>query len=298
MIRCVEVPIAPFDLGATFHMQIIGKFDPTGARRGRQLRKVHFDARGNIVVWRFTETDGGLRIEVDGDSDGSLLESFVGQFPLRDGAEEFEPEHPLLSRLARRLRGLRILRVPWVFDVAAGSILQQRVRWQEGYRDFAKIALRFGLRVPGGAAFPNSARLAEVPVARIEALGIDPKRAFALHRLAAADAWRSFLRMDVDSTQAVRRLLSIRGIGPWTAGRVAGLAFGDTDAVIVGDLHIPSMVIAALADEPEGTDERMLELLAPYAGQRFRVLRQLLWAGHRLMSVPERVAMSATAIGT
>ncbi len=297
MIRRVEIPVAPFDLGATFHMQLIGKFDPTGSRRGRALRKVHLDARGNVVVWRFTQLDSGLRIEVDGD-DGSLLESFVGQFPLRDGAEEFEPEHPLLSRLARRLRGLRILRVPWVFDVAAGSILQQRVRWQEGYRDFRKVALKFGVRVPGGAAFPSSARLAEIPVARIEALGIDPKRAFALHRLAVADARRVFLRMDADSTQAVRRLLSIRGIGQWTAGRVAGLGYGDPDAVIVGDLHMPSMVTAALAGEPEGTDERMLELLAPYAGQRFRVLRQLLWAGHRLMSVPERVAMSATAIGT
>ena len=43
----------------------------------------------------------------------------------------------------------------------------------------------------------------------------------------------------------------------------------------VGDFHLPSMVSWALAGEPRGTDERMLELLEPYRGQRGRVLRLL-----------------------
>jgi 3-methyladenine DNA glycosylase/8-oxoguanine DNA glycosylase len=49
------------------------------------------------------------------------------------------------------------------------------------------------------------------------------------------------------------------------------LALGDPDAVSVGDYHLPSLVCWALADEPRGTDERMLELLEPYRGQRARV---------------------------
>ena len=52
-------------------------------------------------------------------------------------------------------------------------------------------------------------------------------------------------------------------------------AFGDPDAVSVGDFHLPSMVTWALAGEPRGTDERMLELLEAYRGQRGRVLRLL-----------------------
>jgi hypothetical protein len=39
------------------------------------------------------------------------------------------------------------------------------------------------------------------------------------------------------------------------------------------------MVAWALAGEPRGTDEHMLELLEPYRGQRGRVLRLLELAG-------------------
>jgi 3-methyladenine DNA glycosylase/8-oxoguanine DNA glycosylase len=56
-------------------------------------------------------------------------------------------------------------------------------------------------------------------------------------------------------------------------------AFGDPDAVSVGDFHIPNMVAWALAGEPRGIDERMLELLEPYRGQRGRVIRLLELAG-------------------
>lgn len=35
MIRCADIDTAPFDFGATFHMQLLRKFDPTGSHRGR-----------------------------------------------------------------------------------------------------------------------------------------------------------------------------------------------------------------------------------------------------------------------
>ena len=50
---------------------------------------------------------------------------------------------------------------------------------------------------------------------------------------------------------------------------------GDANAVAVGDFHLKNLVSYNLAGEPRGTDDRMLELLAPYAGQRGRVVRLL-----------------------
>jgi 3-methyladenine DNA glycosylase/8-oxoguanine DNA glycosylase len=71
------------------------------------------------------------------------------------------------------------------------------------------------------------------------------------------------------------------GIGPWTAAEVGIRAFGDPDAVSLGDFHLPNLVCWALAGEPRGTDERMLELLDPYRGQRGRVVRLLELSGIR-----------------
>ena len=56
-------------------------------------------------------------------------------------------------------------------------------------------------------------------------------------------------------------------------------ALGDEDAVSVGDFHLPNLVAFALAGEPRGTDERMLELLEPWRGERARVVRLLELSG-------------------
>lgn len=79
---------------------------------------------------------------------------------------------------------------------------------------------------------------------------------------------------------AAGRLRLIPGVGQWTVGTVLGPALGDPDAVAVGDFHLKNMVGYALAGEPRATDERMLELLAPYDGNRGRVVRALGLAGH------------------
>ena len=65
------------------------------------------------------------------------------------------------------------------------------------------------------------------------------------------------------------------GIGPWTLAEVGRIAFGDPDALSVGDYHLPNVVAWALVREPRADDARMLELLEPYRGQRGRVQRLL-----------------------
>jgi 3-methyladenine DNA glycosylase/8-oxoguanine DNA glycosylase len=82
-------------------------------------------------------------------------------------------------------------------------------------------------------------------------------------------------------TEARTLLESLEGIGPWTSGEVALTAFGDADSVPIGDYHLPSLVSFALAGEPEADDARMLELLAPFAGHRGRVIRLLEASGIR-----------------
>lgn len=73
-------------------------------------------------------------------------------------------------------------------------------------------------------------------------------------------------------------LCHVPGIGPWTAAEVAQRAWGDPDAVSVGDYHLPTIVGTALLGAPVD-DDGMLELLAVYEGQRHRAVRFLKAAG-------------------
>jgi 3-methyladenine DNA glycosylase/8-oxoguanine DNA glycosylase len=103
---------------------------------------------------------------------------------------------------------------------------------------------------------------------------VEAKRAEAL-RTVARHAMRVSEWSSLPPRDAAAKLSLLRGIGVWTIGSALGPALGDPDAVPVGDYHIPNMVSWALAGEPRGTDERMLDLLAPYAGQRGRVISLL-----------------------
>ena len=81
--------------------------------------------------------------------------------------------------------------------------------------------------------------------------------------------------LELAPADAVRHLRKLPGVGPWTAMTVVALTHGWPDAVPVGDYHIPHNVAFALAGEPRADDRRMLELLEPYRGQRWRVIRLL-----------------------
>ena len=52
----------------------------------------------------------------------------------------------------------------------------------------------------------------------------------------------------MEHAAASAHLQKLRGIGPWTAGVVLGLALGDPDAVPWGDYNLPSLVAFNLAD--------------------------------------------------
>ncbi len=129
------------------------------------------------------------------------------------------------------------------------------------------------LRLP-----PDPDALAELPSWWFHPLGVERKRAETVIRCARrAQALERLTALEPSAAAAGLR--SIPGVGAWTIGSVLGPVFGDADAVPVGDFHIPHTVCWALAGEPRGSDERMLELLAPYAGQRGRVIRALGLAG-------------------
>lgn len=168
-----------------------------------------------------------------------------------------------------------------MLDVLVPAILEQRVPGAEARRAWRGLTRRLGERAPGPAPLllpPSPVRLLETPTYVFHQLGVERKRAETIHRCAAV-AHRLEEAITLGPDELDRRLRSITGVGPWTSAEVRRVALGDPDAVSVGDYHLPHAVAWALAGEPRGDDDRMLELLAPFAGHRARVVRLIEVAG-------------------
>jgi 3-methyladenine DNA glycosylase/8-oxoguanine DNA glycosylase len=200
---------------------------------------------------------------------------------LRDDLSAFPglaAAHPLVKRLARTFAGVRMPATGLVFRRLVVAVLEQKVAGKEAYRAYRAIVKHFAEPAPGPVELtlpPEAAAVAATPYWTFHPFGVEQRRTQALLRAAlVADR----LEGCADSAEATRRLVALPGIGPWTAAEVVRTAYGDADAVSVGDLHIPNTVAWALAGEERGTDDRMLELLEPFRGHRGRVC-DLLAAG-------------------
>jgi 3-methyladenine DNA glycosylase/8-oxoguanine DNA glycosylase len=260
---------APLDLAATLAPLAHGRGDPT----------IRFAVDG---IWRATRTPAGpatLRLRAAGNGVraaawGPGAERVIAELPDLVGATDdpsaLEPRHPVIADLVHRLPGLRMMRSNRPFEALLPAICEQKVTGIEARAAFRAIVRRHGEPAPGPGGLslaPEPSVLAGLPYFAYHPFGLERRRADIIRR---AGAIGTRLETCVPP-EAYRVLASVPGVGPWTIAEVGRVAFGDPDAVSVGDYHVPNLVAWALAGEPRADDARMLELLEPYRGQRGRV---------------------------
>jgi 3-methyladenine DNA glycosylase/8-oxoguanine DNA glycosylase len=205
-----------------------------------------------------------------------LLDRLPDQLGGHDDLSGFTARHAIISELVLRHPGLRVGRTGRVFEALVPAVLEQKVVGQEAHRAWRFLLRKYGEPAPG----PAPAGMAVCPPARVWAripswdwhrAGVEGVRARTIIT-AAGVAARLEQILDLDAAEADRRLRSLPGIGVWTSAEIRQRAAGDPDAVSVGDYHLPSTVGWTLAGRITD-DAGMLELLAPYAGHRYRVTR-------------------------
>jgi 3-methyladenine DNA glycosylase/8-oxoguanine DNA glycosylase len=202
-----------------------------------------------------------------------LLAALPGWLGADDRPEEFAPVHPVLRRAASNHPELRIGRTGLVLEALVPAVLEQKVVGKEATRAWRLLLRRHGEPAPGPAppglrVPPSPAGWVAIPSWEWHRAGVEAVRATAIAAAARVSARLEEI-VTLSPEQADRRLRSLAGIGAWTSAEVRQRACGDPDAVSVGDYHLPAIVGWALAGRPVD-DAEMLELLAPYAGQRHR----------------------------
>ncbi|HEY2240621.1 MAG TPA: DNA-3-methyladenine glycosylase 2 family protein [Streptosporangiaceae bacterium] len=250
------------------------------------------------AVWRTSLTPEGpatLRVPPEQDREIAaaawgpgaawLLDSLPGMLGATDQRDGFDPApHPLVRELAARHTGLRIGRSCRVMEALVPAILEQKVVSIEAHRAWRILLTKFGYRAPGPApqgmrVFPPPRVWARIPSWEWHRAGVEMVRARTIGR-ACGVAGRLEEIVTLDAAEASRRLQLLPGIGVWTAAETMQRAFGDPDAVSVGDYNLPKLVGWALSGQ-RVDDDGMLALLAPFPGHRYRVTRLLELSGAR-----------------
>ena len=221
---------------------------------------------------------GGTRVTAAAWGPGAawLLETLPALLGAGDDQAGFAPAHPLLREMAGRHPGARVGRSGRVLEALIPAILEQKVVGAEARRAWHYLLRRFGQPAPG----PGPGRHAGVP-GRAD-LGADPVLGLAPGGRGAGarphdrgsgarggpaggdrrDAARR--RRPQAAVAAGRRAVDL---GRGQAARLRRRGRGS-----VGDYHLPAAVGWALAGRVVD-DAGMLQLLAPYAGHRYRATR-------------------------
>ncbi|MBV9092605.1 MAG: DNA-3-methyladenine glycosylase 2 family protein [Streptosporangiaceae bacterium] len=207
---------------------------------------------------------------------GWLLDRVPDQLGFNDDMSGFAAYHSRVADLALRYEGMRVGRTWRVFEALVPAVLEQKVVGAEARRAWRFLLQAHGEPAPGPA--PEAMRVCPPPRvwARIPSwdwhrAGVEGARARTI--IAAAEAAGRLEQVaGAGPAEADRRLRSVPGIGPWTSAEIRQRAAGDPDAVSVGDYHLPRAVGWTLAGRVTD-DAGMLDLLAPYAGHRYRVTR-------------------------
>lgn len=251
------------------------------------------------TVWRATRTPAGTATLAVAplDADGVVLARAWGEgadwalasLPRMLGADDdpggFAPRHEIVARLWRRFPHWRVGATGLVLESLVPVVIEQKVTGQEAFAGYRRLVQRFGETAPGAPAElrlrvpPSREQLLSIDSWEWLRLGIDHGRSAPLLRSTqvAPALERAGSRGPAELDRALRTL---RGIGVWTSAEVRARALGDADAVSFGDYHVAANVTFALTGEV-GDDDRMAELLEPYAPHRHRVQRLIELGGVR-----------------
>lgn len=172
-----------------------------------------------------------------------------------------------LGELVRRRPGLRVPGCADGFELAVRAVIGQQVSVGAARTVAAKLVARYGepLAEPQGAIthrFPTAAALARAEPATMP---MPRSRARALRDLAQL-VERDELRLDAgaEPATAVAGLLSVPGIGPWTASYIAMRALGDPDAYPLGDAGLRRALELRGRVLDRAAEERLAEAWRPW----------------------------------
>lgn len=288
--RMLIRPRPPFDFLHTLRFNL----GPPAQSSGRTFEPLldHFEqgeyrrvveSDGEPVLYGVREESGGLAVRILAGPSSAAAQALVHDVVRR----QFSPDldlgrfyhnvagDPVLSRLARHFRGLRIPQSPSVFATVVSAILDQQVNLAFAFKVKKALVEAYGGSViyegRRYSAFPTPAALAIRTPRELRKIQISGPKARYIIGLArdVLDGRLDLERLRAEEPGAAHaRLLEQKGIGPWTAFFVGLLALAHLDALPSADVGLQSAIHAFYGLRRRPTPARVERLAQNWAGWR------------------------------
>ena len=176
---------------------------------------------------------------------------------------------PSCSTSTARRRACGFRRTGLVIEALIPAVLSQRVTGFEAKRSFRQLVERWGEPAPGPGGLllpPEPQVIADLGYYELHVVGVEKRRADTLKRVERPrEAARALAQRRADRSCGISSSRS-QGSAPGPRPRWRASPSATPMRSAWATSTSSTSIAHALAGEPRGTDERMLELLEPFAG--------------------------------
>ncbi|MES2819874.1 MAG: AlkA N-terminal domain-containing protein [Pseudomonadota bacterium] len=228
-------------------------------------------------------------LQIDGPASGACPARFEAMvrhmLGLSQTVEAFEQRyrgHPLLGPLIARQPGLRVPVAATAFEALTWAVTGQQISVAVAVSLRRKLIVAANVRHSSGLlCYPDPSRLACVSLETLRQAGFSASKAATLLTLAGLvvedrlplESWRQTLPIEVMR----ERLLSVRGIGPWTVDYTLLRGFGWLDGSLQGDAAVRRALQRLLGASDAISERQAKTWLAEFSPWRALVAAHL-WA--------------------
>lgn len=279
------------DAATTWHPSFATDMQLTLSRLRRGAGDPTHQIAADGALWRTTLTADGpasmrftqpdlhtLTCEAWGEGAFAAVAAASALVGESDDPSGFVADHPRLHDAHRRFPGLRIPRTGQVLESLIPAILEQKVISVQAMASWRALVRAHGTPAPGPVPVgmlvaPSNRAWQLIPSWEWHRAGVDPVRSRTVMQ-ALQVARQLQAAVTLGPLEATARLRVVAGIGVWTAAEVAQRAFGDADALSVGDYHLANMIGHSLFGR-DMTDADMIDAMVKWQPHRYRVVRLL-----------------------
>src|ERR1700736_914076 len=233
--------------------------------RDGAIWKTSMMASGPVTARITTSARDVVECEAWGDGAAEFADAVRALLGAAGDATGFAPAEPMIAAAHRKAPYLRLGRTGRVLEALVPAVLEQRVAGADSFRSWRLLVTKF--RPPAAEVWRS------VPSWEFHRANVDPGRARTI--VGCAQRASSLERLTSRPAESARdALTSLPGVGVWTAAETTQRAFGDADALSIGDYHLAKVIGWTLLGHPID-DAQMVRLLEPMRPHRYRAVRLL-----------------------